>query len=69
MLSWIDTQAQEERRRDLLRDAEQRRLIAAVRASGSHPQRLSDRVQAIAGKWLVVWRGKLRTYRRTFRNA
>ena len=69
MLNWIDIQVQGERRRDLLRDAEQRRLIAAARTGGSRPQRLSDRVQAIAGKWRVVWRGKLRAYRGTPRTA
>jgi len=57
-LNWIDEAIQEERRKDMLRAAAQRRLVAQARAS-RRPKRLYSGALVWLGRWLEAWGRRL----------
>ena len=52
MTSWIDEAIKEEQRKDLLRDAARRRLIAQVGAAKERPGRRYSPALVRLGRWL-----------------
>jgi hypothetical protein len=61
MTSWIDEAIKEEQRRDLLRDAARRRLIAQARAAERRPGRLFSSMLVRVGRWLEMCGRSLQT--------
>jgi hypothetical protein len=54
-MNWNDVIEQENRRNEWLRDAEQRRLIVAVRGTRPRPVRFYHPVLVRLGRRLVAW--------------
>ena len=61
MTSWIDEAIKEEQRKDLLREAARRRLIAQASAAKRRPERLYSPVLVRLGCWLETWGRSLQT--------
>jgi hypothetical protein len=55
MSSWIDEAIQEEMRKDMLRVAERRQLVARALAARTRPNRFYSPALARLGRWLEVW--------------
>jgi hypothetical protein len=55
MTSWIDEAVKEEQRKDLLRTAARRRLIAQASAAKQRPERLYSPMLVQLGCWLETW--------------
>ena len=51
MTSWIDEAVREEQRRDMLRDAARRRLIAQARVADRRPRRIHSPALVRLGRW------------------
>ena len=55
MLNWLDFLVQQERYKDLLREAEEYRLIRKALAGRTRRTRLHCQALVWLGRWLVVW--------------
>lgn len=55
MISLVDLLAGEERRKDMMREAERRRLVKAVMSAQPKPKRFYDRLLAGLGRSLTGW--------------
>ena len=55
MTSWIDEAVREEQRRDMLREAARRRLIAQARVADRRPGRIYSPTLVRLGRWLETW--------------
>ena len=61
MTNWIDESIKEEQRKDLLRAAARRRLIAQASAARQRPGRLYSPLLVRLGCWLETWGRSLQT--------
>jgi hypothetical protein len=55
MIGLVNVLAEEERRKDMMREAEKQRLIRAVKAAQPRPTRFYDRLLASLGRLLTGW--------------
>jgi hypothetical protein len=62
MLNWIDVQVQEQRRQDLLRDIERRRLIHTLKTARPRSAHFYSPALANLGRRLVVWGSRLQAH-------
>ena len=61
MTSWIDEAMKEEQRKDLLRAAARRRLLAQASGTKQRPERLYSPMLVRLGCWLETWGRNLQT--------
>ena len=55
MIGLVNLLAEEERRKDMMREAERQRLIRAIKAARPRPKRFYDRLLAGLGRSLTGW--------------